>query len=674
VPSELPPRPPRACFGHNDLVDQIIGLAENLTPLALLGAGGIGKISIALTVLHNDRIKKRFGDNRRFIRCDQFPSSLSNFLRQLSVVTGAGVGNPEDLTPLQPFLSSKEMLVVLDNAESILDPEGVDSREIYDVVEELSRFDNICLCVTSRISTIPPDYEILDIPTLSMEAAREAFYGIYKRGKRSDVVDSILEQLDFHPLSITLLATVAHQNKWDIGRLTKEWEKRRTNVLQTDHKKSLAATIELSLASPLFQDLGPGARALLEIVAFFPQGVNENNLDWLFPTVSNREKIFDKFCVLSLTYRSNGFATMLAPLRDYLCPKDLKSSPLLCATKDRYFTRLLVGPDKPGLEDMRWIMSEDMNVEHLLDVFSTIDADSDSVWEACADFLQYLCWFKMRPTVLGSRIEVLPDDHPSKPRCLANLAWMLQSLGNLSESRRLHIWALNFWKEQGNDYMVSRELGSLAFVSMRLGLSAEGISWAKDSLEICEKLGDTVGQVDCLHGLALLFVRDNQVDAAEEAASRAINLPSDGLSQSQLYTRHHILGHIRECRGDTGAAIDHHMKALGIAHSLNSQDKQAMILHCLVELLLKAERFDDAQVYLEHTKLHTINDPARLGVTMVTQARIWYHQGKLEETRFELSRAIGLYEEIGVPTELVGGLKEFLQGVEEEMNRRAASD
>ena len=190
-----------ACFGRAELIKEIVDLTEGLTSVALVGPGGIGKTSVVRAVLHDDRIKERFGNNRRFIRCDQFPASCANFLARLSKAIGASIDNPQDLTSLWPSLSSREMFIVLDKAESILDPWGANGREIYLLVEELGEFNNICLAITSRITILPPNFETLEIPTLPMEAAFDTFYNIHKYVGWSESVNDILKQLDFHPLS-----------------------------------------------------------------------------------------------------------------------------------------------------------------------------------------------------------------------------------------------------------------------------------------------------------------------------------------------------------------------------------------------------------------------------------------------------------------------------------------
>ena len=620
-------------------------------PIALVGAGGIGKTSVALTVLHDDRIKGRFGANRRFIRCDKFPASLPNFLRRLSKATGAGVENPEDLTPLRPFLSSRGMLIVLDNAESILDPRGESAEEIYAAVEELSQLDNICLCITSRISTVPPDCKCLEIPTLSMEAACDTFYRIYQHGGHSDPIDDILKQLDFHPLSITLLATVAHHNKWDTDRLVKEWDERRTDVLQTDHNRSLAAAIGLSLSSLMFRELGPDARDLLGVVAFFPQGVDENNIDWLFPTIAGRKNIFDKFCVLSLAYRSDGFITMLAPIRDHLSPKDPASAPLLCSTRDCYFNRLSVDilPGYLGFEEARWITSEDVNVEHLLDVFTTVDVTSGGVWGACGHFMEHLYWYKPRLVMLGPKIEALVDDHPSKLECLFKLSSLFQTVGNPAERKRLLTHTLKLSREQGDDSQLARALRQLSDVYLQMGLPKEGIEQAKEASDIYERLGDVGRQVTCLISLGWLLRRDQQFDDAEEVAFRTIDLLPEEGEQFQACQCHRLLGAIYRSKGDFDKATHHLEVALGIVTPFNWRDPLFLIQYAMADLSLDQGRFEDAHAHIEQAKLHATNgnDTYHLARAMWLQAWFWHEQHKFGEAKSEALGAIDVFEKLG---------------------------
>jgi len=374
------------------------------------------------------------------MRCDKLQDSYAHFLNRLSQVVGAGVENPLDLTSLQSYLSSKPIFLVLDNAETILDPGVNDAEAIYRAIDELTKFTNIYTLITSRVSTIPPVRQ-KELPSLSHDAASEIFCSIRGIQMASAVIERLLRMLEFHALSIVLLATVALQNRWDDERLAREWEMRRTGILVNKHSKddptnSLATTIDLSLNSPMFVALGSDARQVLEVVAFFPQGVDEEKLEWIFPTVTRIRDIVDTFSILSLTHRAGNFVTMLAPLRDHLFPNDPCSSPLLLTAKAQYFTRLdilsatahyFTSQDlmieslrecEPRFSRIWWVVLEDTNVEYLLNVFTSLDAESEDVWRACHRYIFYLVHLIPHATSLDLKIFFLPDSNPWKADCL----------------------------------------------------------------------------------------------------------------------------------------------------------------------------------------------------------------------------------------------------------------
>lgn len=238
----------------------------------------------------------------------------------------------------------------------------------------------------------------------------------------------------------------------------------------------IAATVELSLSSLMFRDLSPDACDPLGVVAFFPQGVDENKLDWLFPTITGRMNIFDKFCILSLTYRSDSFITTLAPLRNYLCPKDPKLAPLLCSAKNHHFSRLsslstltgLVSAKRDGSRQRMWtssicLMSSQQSIQHRM-----------MSGALAATFLDHLYWHKSRLVILGPKIEGLPDDHHSKPRCLCHTSQLFQAVGDYVEFKRLLNHTLRIQRERGGDNRAVETLRRLSDANRLINHLEEG--------------------------------------------------------------------------------------------------------------------------------------------------------------------------------------------------------
>ena len=569
--------------------------------------------------------------------------------------------------------------MILDNAESILDSEGKDAQDIHSTVKELCQSEMTFVCITSRNRTVPSSCERPAVPTLSIEAAREIFYTIYKGAERPKVIDDILRQLDFHALSIDLLATTGFRNEWDHNRLAKEWNAHRVGLLQ-----GLPATINFSLASPTFRKLGSKAHDVLRVIAFFPQGVDEKNIDWLFPNISrgtgiltrllpprthDGTNIFDKFCLLSLTYRINGFITMLAPIREYFTPKDPKSSPLLRETKERYFTRLSVDvdPTKPGFGEAEWIKLEDVNVEHLLDVFVSIKADAGAL-DACAHFMEHLHWHKPRQTVLGSKIEGLPEDHPSKAKYLLKLSQVFQTLGNFSEQRRLLSQVLPLERMQGNKQRIAETLMRLSDASRMLGIHTEGIRQAEEAIRIYRGSDDKVGQAEGLKQLAWLLNGNKQLDAAEEAVTHAINLLPKTGQEFKTCQCHDLLGDVYRSKGEIERAIHHFGVALKIASAFNWHTRLLWIHYSLAELFRDENYFKNAQAHIEQAKSHVGEGKYFLGRVTQLQAQVWHREGRLEDARSEAVRAKEIYEQLGLAND-VQVCMALLQGIEKAAGR-----
>ena len=306
------PQPPANVFVRDAIIDDLLGFVERFASLTLFGAGGIGKSTIALTLLHHVRIVAKFGEYRHFVRCDGLVDSPDGFLGRLSHAIGAS-----GVTQLWSHLTlSPPRLLVLDGVDFILDPLAPGATEVAAAIEEFGRYHNICILATSRMDVKIPDFRHVEVPSLSMDSARDTFHSCCGLG-RSPAVENLLAEFDFHPLSIDLLASAARENNWDERKLLKAWDGGKTSILKASGRQSLEDNIESILLTPTIQVLGITARKTLESIALFPEEVKESKLECTFPKVRGVGEAVDALCKFSLLYRQDGFVKMLSPFRFY---------------------------------------------------------------------------------------------------------------------------------------------------------------------------------------------------------------------------------------------------------------------------------------------------------------------------------------------------------------------
>ncbi|KAH7917851.1 hypothetical protein BV22DRAFT_1135067 [Leucogyrophana mollusca] len=419
---EPPPPKPSMFFGRDDLVRDAV---ESLKTqhVVLFGPGGIGKSSIAKAILNEDTIVARFQDRRFFVTFDNINASQVTHSIFIGRIAGALGLRSSLLSSIKRSLGTSEAFLVLDNAETFQDAASDDdSSRIAETIDELGSLPSVTMMLTTRNRRVSTNlrYATIDVPALEASAAHQAFTEIYPVGGSQATVDRLLSALDFHALSINLLAHVAKENQWTLEELMRSWDQQQTHLLHIGEGKlrSLSATIELSLTSSSITKLGNDARRVMEVAAFLPQGINENALGDFLPDIANVHSVVDALCRLSLMYRKPGAYTMLSPIRIHISGthqgRDIASIDLTHVRR-YYYTQLA---DIRYRDDgASWIRTEDANLEQLIahDLSRATRKDMAVACRACYHFIAQLRLHKPRPIALHPVILSLPDsDRPTK--------------------------------------------------------------------------------------------------------------------------------------------------------------------------------------------------------------------------------------------------------------------
>ncbi|KAJ7023143.1 P-loop containing nucleoside triphosphate hydrolase protein, partial [Mycena alexandri] len=316
------PAEPKIFYGRDTELADILKLFEQGTPrIAILGAGGMGKTSLARIVLHHEQITAKYHGNRFFVACDMASSKT-----ELAGLIGAhlGIKPGKDLTQavLWYFTNGPPSLLILDNLETPWEP--VESRkDVEELLSLLTDITSLALMVTMRGVERPAKVKwtqpfLSPLWPLSQEAAQQMFIAIADDRHSLDEIDQVLGLTDNMPLSISLLAHLVDMES--CSQILSRWETEKTALISDgyDRKSNLELSISLSLSSPRIAST-PYAQDLLALLSILPDGLSDVELKQVEFPIKDILSCKAALLCTALAYTADSKRVkVLVPVREYM--------------------------------------------------------------------------------------------------------------------------------------------------------------------------------------------------------------------------------------------------------------------------------------------------------------------------------------------------------------------
>ncbi|THU90145.1 TPR-like protein [Dendrothele bispora CBS 962.96] len=573
------PAVPIVFKGREELVKQRINILcqQALRFLAILGAGGMGKTSLALHIMDSDLIQNKFGERCYFIPCDLFEDAESLVQGLIHVMELTMQENQTKQKVLFNHLQSAhgDLLMVFDNFETPWN-HGDSRIAVKNLIEKIAKCGKVSMIVTMRGPDGPGDipWERLGdqsgIPILAPVPAKEAFKAFAGNKLQSDdsesQIDSLLCQLEYVPLAIRLSAQ--HVKKIPLEALISMWEKDKTSVLTEGRVPgrltSVSCSIDLSLQ--IFKIAGETLN-LLSAISFLPDGIPSwvKNLPKMFQEEGlsfNVSTLLDS----SLIYTQNGGLKMLAPVREHIHSRYPIGQDIIDQS-ERFYGLLLKSLPQNEMEAQPVLQHHINNIERIFKA----QINSGHSKTPCISAVNILDRFWRFASVSVGLIDLILENNKNikkddevglKLMKATNLRWMgrfqdaedqvisvkdcINEEGNISQSEadilgrcfdilrgiyyaqdqyekatNMNLKAQKYFKKSENQWAQAnsmRWLGDIYYMQAKYKEASEMISEAQ---QLFQQIGNELGVAECLKSLGDIYRMQGRNDEAIEMLSDA---------------------------------------------------------------------------------------------------------------------------------------------------------
>lgn len=278
----MPPQP-KVLIGRDKEKATIISTLLLVNPpprVAILGLGGIGKTTLALSAMYDPQVTALY-PLRYFVSCETATSIetlLDEIANALQVPPASRGSSLYQL--LLSTLREGKVLLCLDNFETVWDDTATRSG-VEEFLSHLDEVPGLALIVTMRGTQCPRDVSWTHprLPTLSPVSYESAvkIFTKFCHAAMDPFTEKLLSALEGLPLGIRLIATMMQEGNETSESLWERWKDTSTNSVEigSDRLSNLDTSILLSVKSPRMRE-DSQAELVLAMLSLLPNGLTSN--------------------------------------------------------------------------------------------------------------------------------------------------------------------------------------------------------------------------------------------------------------------------------------------------------------------------------------------------------------------------------------------------------------